>query len=102
MLIDTLESSSSQSAKMDKKTYSSTTRMFIYDCIVNNTPTANIPVLISQFHKQIGREMDAVPQRSTVELMARELGAVAEECLQSDEKLLLIFDVFHAHRTEDI
>ncbi|XP_041459631.1 uncharacterized protein LOC121411152 [Lytechinus variegatus] len=77
---------SSISAKFDKKTYSGNTRMKVFDCIVNKTPTANIPILLEKFHKRNGLDLESVPQRSTVELMARELGAIAE--LQTAEMIM--------------
>ena len=74
------------SAKANLKTYSDKTRMHVYDCIVNKTPTANIPTLLNQFYKRSGLEVDSVPQRSSCELMARELGAISE--LQTAEAVL--------------
>ena len=61
--------------------------MHVYSCIVNNTPTANIPAIsIRQFYKRSRLGLDAVPQHSALELMAWESGAIAE--LQTAEVLL--------------
>ena len=84
--IEELKSIECKDTKADGKTYSSSTRLKVFDCIVNKVPTANIPVLLRQLEKRSGNELQSVPQRSTVELMARELGAVAE--LQAAETLL--------------
>ncbi len=63
----------------DNKTYNTLTRMMVLDHIINQIPTENIP----KFTKQ---SLIHIPQRSTVELMARELGAIAE--LQTAETIL--------------
>ena len=104
--VETLEEAARSTivkSKMDNKTYSSTTRMFVFDCIVNKVPTANVPTLIKQFHKRNGTEPDSVPQRTAVELMARELGAIAE--LQTAEMVIGSNDVtigFDATTQEEI
>ena len=72
--------------KLDGKTYSTKSRMKVYDCIVNNVPTASIPTIIKQFNKREGRKDSENPSRSSVEMMARELGAVAE--LQTAEMVM--------------
>ena len=72
--------------KVDGKTYSSAMRMKVYDCITNKVPTANIPVILQKIAKRDGIDLENIPQRSTVELMARELGAIAE--LQAAETIL--------------
>ena len=60
----------------------------MYDCVVNNVPTASIPVIMRQFSKREGHDESKVdiPSRSSVEMMVRELGAVAE--LQAVEMIL--------------
>lgn len=60
--------------------------MKVLDCIANKTPTGNIPISLASLHKRSGIELETVPQRSSVELMARELGAISE--LQTAEFLL--------------
>jgi len=66
------------SMKTDEKTYSCMTRMMVFDHIVNNVPTANIPALILQSQTRAGVKAEQIPQKTTVELMARELGALSE------------------------
>lgn len=81
MLKETVESAGttgSSSAKVNLKIYSSSTRMKVFDCIANKTLSGNIPILLDSLHKQSGIELDSVPQGSSVELMARELGAISE------------------------
>lgn len=46
--------------KLDKKVYSTSTRLKVFDCIVNKVPTANIPVLIKQFEKRIGSDPEEI------------------------------------------
>ena len=65
------------STKADGKTYSSNTRIKVFDCIVNHVPTANIPVLLKQFSKWEGHSSDQVPSRSAVEMMSRKLGSIS-------------------------
>ena len=64
--------------KTNEKTYSCMTRMMVFDHIVNNVPTINIPRLILQSQSRAGLKADKIPQRTAVEMMARELGAIAE------------------------
>lgn len=89
--VEELKSNQSESSKGDGKTYSSVTRLKAFDCISNNVPTASIPILLRQFEMRSGNDPQDVPQRSTVELMARELGAIAE--LQTAEMILATKDV---------
>ena len=74
------ELSGSMGLKENLKTYSGNTRMRVFDHIVNKVPTANIAVLLRHNLRRSSTVMDEtdVPQRSTVELMARELGAISE------------------------
>ena len=46
--------------------------------MVNKVPTANVPSVITQVLKRAGLDVDSVPQRSAVEFMTHELGAIAE------------------------
>jgi len=64
--------------KTDEKSYSCTTRLMVFDHIVNNVPTANIPTLILQSHSRTGVKAEKIPQKTTVGLMARELWALSE------------------------
>ena len=97
-LKDTTESTVNGNCSFQKegKTYSEETRMFVYDAVVNNVPTGNIPKLLKQFGKRAGIEIGDVPHRNTVELMARELGVVSDlmsaEVLIEHENITLGFD----------
>ena len=91
--------------KKDGKTYLTDMRMMIYDAIVNQVPTQNIvnqvptqnivnqvptqnivnqvptqniPSLIEKHVQRTGEKLSAVPRRTTVEQMARELDATAD------------------------
>ena len=70
----------------DNKTYSTMARMMVFDHIINQVPTVNIPDLIQQSLLRTGHKPDNIPQRSAVELMARELGAISE--LQTAETII--------------
>ena len=88
----------SMGLKENLKTYSGNTRMRVFDHIVNKVPTANIPVLLRQnlLRSSAATEERDVPQRSTVELMARELGAISElqvaEVLIANQHVTVGFD----------
>ena len=78
------------------KTYTHDMRMLVYDSLVNHVPTGNIPLLIEKFVKRSGLQLEHLPHRHTVEMMARELGVisdfqVAERLMQGDD-LTLGFD----------
>ena len=64
--------------KKDGKTYSTDMRMIVYASIVNQVPTQNIPSLIQTYAEMTGDNLSAVPQRTTVEQMARELDVIAD------------------------
>ena len=78
------------------KRYSDDMRMFVYDAIVNQVPTRNIPILLTKFAQRAAIEVDSVPHRNTVEMMARELGAISDiqvaEVLMHQDNLTLGFD----------
>ena len=63
-------------SKTNKNTYSSATRMLVYDAVVQLVPTVNIPNLLSSWPRRLGIEMADAPQQHCVELMARELGII--------------------------
>ena len=65
--------------KKDKKTYSTDIRMMVYDCIVNQTPTRNIPTLLQKIAKRLDSEVE-VPCRTLVKQMTRELGVTSDLC----------------------
>ena len=52
-------------------------RMFVYDCVINQVATGNIPKLIDSLIKRFGAEVSRLPQRNTVEMMVRELGVIS-------------------------
>ena len=85
-------------AEMQKqgKSYSVDLRMFVYDSLVNNVPTKNIPTLIRKFSQRSDMQLQQVPHRNTVEMMARELGVlsdiIAAEALMEKEDLTIAFD----------
>ena len=64
--------------KKDGKTYATDMRMIVYASIVNQVPTQNIPSLIQTYAEMTGDNLSAVPQRTTVEQMARELDVIAD------------------------
>ena len=78
------------------KRYSDDMRMYVYDAIVNQVPTRNIPILLAKFTQRAGIEVDSVPHRNTVEMMARELGAISDiqvaKVLMHQDNLTLGFD----------
>ena len=59
------------------KAFDSDMRRIVYDGIVNQVPTRNIPVIISRFATHFSIQVDSIPHRSTVEMMAREIGVIA-------------------------
>ncbi|XP_055501280.1 uncharacterized protein LOC129703107 [Leucoraja erinacea] len=54
--------------------------MHVFDCIVNKTATANIPILINQFYKQSGLNLDHVPiaELQTAEMILATKGKLIE------------------------
>lgn len=82
--------------KKEEKQYPTEMRMLVYEAIVNNLPTKNIPTLISQFAKRTGVDIGDVPHRSTVEMMCRELGTISDfqvaEHMLENEDMTLGFD----------
>jgi len=82
--------------KKDEKTCSLDMRQMVYDSIINQVPTKNIPVLIRSFAMRFGVKISDVPHRNTVEQMARELGVITDlqtaEVAMTTENLTLGFD----------
>ena len=82
--------------KADGKMYSSETRMGVFDHIINQVPTQNVPTLIESAAKRRGETLTSVPHRTTVEQMARELSCIADlrsaELLMKTENLTIGFD----------
>ena len=83
-------------AKKYDKTYNSNTRMMVYDALVNQVPMQNIPVLIESQCKRTDQKLSAVPHRTSVENMARELDVIADlktaEMAMKTQDLTLGFD----------
>ncbi|KAK6174995.1 hypothetical protein SNE40_013538 [Patella caerulea] len=82
--------------RKDRKTYSTDTRMLVYDAIVNQVPTQNIPIMMDSHSKRMGETLLSVPHRSSVEQMARELNSIADlktaELAMRTKDLTLGFD----------
>ena len=76
----------SKEVKADGKSFSSNMRMMVFDAVINQVPTNNIPKLLEKFSARCGLNFSDVPHRTTVESMARELGAISE--LQTAEAVL--------------
>ena len=72
--------------KSDMKSYSSQTRMLVFDYITLHVPTARIPLVLEQSLLHLEKKSENIPNRTTVELMARELGSIAD--YQCAEKLI--------------
>ena len=66
--------------------YSPDMRMKVFDHIVAQVPTKNIPDLIAKNASRSGITLTNVPHRSTVEAMVRELGAISD--FQTAEAIL--------------
>ena len=77
--------------KKDGKTYSVDTRLMVYDAIVGQVPSQNIPNLIEHFAKRAGENLKDIPHRTTVEQMTRELGIIAD--LQTSEMAMKVADL---------
>lgn len=93
--------------KSDQKSYSADMRMMVFDALVNQVPTNCVPKLIENFARRCKVKLEAIPHRSTVESMARELGVISEyqaaEALLSSEDSTLGFDATtqeHVHVNE--
>ena len=82
--------------KKPGKAYDSDMRRIVYDGIVNQVPTTNIPVIISRFATHFYIQVDSIPHRSTVKMMAREIGVIADlqaaEALNNNNHLTIGFD----------
>ena len=86
LLEEKIESAGESKNVKPGKTFSPVMRLMVYDAIVNQVPTRNIPVIISKFALRFDVPIDCVPHRSTVEMMTRELGVIAD--LQTAEAIL--------------
>ncbi|XP_014674001.1 PREDICTED: uncharacterized protein LOC106814216 [Priapulus caudatus] len=94
--VHSTEKSEEKQTKKDGKTYGTNMRMMVYDSIVNQVPTQNIPNLIQNHAKRYGEVLTSVPHRTTVEQMARELDCIADlksaELAMKTKDLTLGFD----------
>ena len=91
--VEMLQCGSSGPLQKEGKPFSPETRMLVYDAIVNRVSSRNMPILLHKFAKRSGLKIDSVPHRTTVEVMARELGVVSD--LQAAELLLANSDLTH-------
>ena len=60
--------------------------LVVFDALINQVPTKNIPHLIGKFAGRFGVSIGSIPHRSNVEATARELGVIAD--VQTAEALL--------------
>ena len=85
-----------KTTKSDGKGYNTSMRMMVYDAIVDQVPTTNIPHLINKFAMRCGVTLSDIPHRTTVEKMTRELGSIADlqtaETILANENCTLGFD----------
>ncbi|KAG1655884.1 Protein bric-a-brac 2 [Nymphon striatum] len=87
--VDSLKSPTGDTfIRENKKKFPLMTRAFVYDALVNQVPTRNIPVLLKLSASRFsGIELatNDIPHRTTVEQMARELGIICD--IQSVESI---------------
>ena len=80
----------------DNKAHALQTRKIIYSMLLSNVPTCNIPFLLQKIAQYLGVKFLHIPQRKTVEQMARELGSISElqaaEWAFNNNNLTLGFD----------
>jgi hypothetical protein len=90
------ENSMEKEGKRDKKTYSSSTRMMVYDAVVQQAPTVNVTPLLEKLTWRIGLTITDIPKRHSVEQMARELGVIstiqAAEIAMETDNVTIGFD----------
>ncbi|KAK2140232.1 hypothetical protein LSH36_1428g00020 [Paralvinella palmiformis] len=94
--VEKLQCSSSGPLQKEGKTFLPETRMFVYDAIISHVMTRNVQILLGKFAQRCGLMMDIVPHRTTIEMMVRELGVVADlqaaEMVMTNTDLTLGFD----------
>ncbi|XP_047138521.2 uncharacterized protein LOC124814655 [Hydra vulgaris] len=80
----------------EAKTYLLHMRMIIYNMLICNVPTGNIPFLIQKIGQCMGFIFSDIPHRNSIEQMARELGSIsslqAAEWAINNSQLTLGFD----------
>ena len=98
-MVDKLKTTGSADTKICQKEgnmFTTETRMFVYDALINHVPNTSIPKLLQQFAKRTGLHLDSVPTRNSVEMMARELGVISDfevaEVLLENQNFTLGFD----------
>ena len=62
----------------DGKTYGLPIRLQVYDSIINQVPTENIPTLIKTNAQGRGEVLSSIRHRNTVEQMTHELDTIAD------------------------
>ena len=94
--LEELQQNHETNTMKDGKTYGISMRMTVYDAIINNVPTANIPQIINSSANRRGEILTSVPHRSSVEQMARELNVIADlksaDLLMKSQDITLAFD----------
>ena len=78
--VEELQCRSPGPLQKEGKTFPPATQKFVYDAIMNHVPTRSVPTLLSKF-----------AHRTTVEMMARELGVVVD-LLMTNVNVTLGFD----------
>ena len=68
----------------------------VYDAILHQVPTMNIPLLMQSFSRRLGATLDHVPHCATVEQMAKQLEVISQlqcaEALLANSTVTLAFD----------
>lgn len=62
----------------NEKTIPTDTRMIVYDMLMCNVPTTNISNIITGICSCSKIRLSRVPRRTTIENMAREIGAISD------------------------
>ena len=90
------EEQNKKDTKKDNKSDSVDTRLMVYDILVNNIPTKNIPVVLKTCASRHGLSLSEVPARNTVEQMVHELGVysdlICKEAILHNKSVTLGFD----------
>ncbi|KAL8584667.1 hypothetical protein ACOMHN_002396 [Nucella lapillus] len=85
------------SSKRDKKTYSSRIRLLVFDMVMRQVPTSEVPGFLQKVCQRFDFKLSSgVPQRSTIEQMVRELGIISDlqcaEVAMAEENITLGFN----------
>ena len=64
--------------KYNGKGYSPYVRLMVWDALCSNVPTSQVSSLISKISRRMGLTVGDMPDRSTIEAMARELGVLSD------------------------